>query len=393
MKLLYIFNPDSDLALANNDPNFMAPKSARKLASDLALLPIWFASSESVVLIQSKVDLDYLIQLQTLFDLPVTAALETELSNFGELRLVPWGWNREIVNRFRKMEDVNVDYLSENQISEIRKMSSRRWVSKILNQFTPNNLICGASYVLNTIEELERIDTQLHRFLLKAPLSGSGRGLKWCRSGLDEAGRKWFKNTIRQQECVIAEPIYNRVLDFAMEFRITSSVEIEFIGYSYFKTDNNGVYQGNILMDDLSFSTFLNDQFFRDNFIEEICDELKVILLQTYGSTYVGPLGVDMMVCQENEGEPYLLHPCVEVNLRMNMGILAHTFYTRFVSESAKGEYGVDFYKTEGEVAQRDSEWKIKYPLVIQEGKIQSGYLSLAAVTPKSQCHSWILIE
>ena len=210
---------------------------------------------------------------------------------------------------------------------------------------------------------------------------------------MDEAGRKWFKNTIRQQECVIAEPIYNRVLDFAMEFRIISSVDIEFIGYSYFKTDNNGVYQGNSLVDDLSFSASLNNQFYRDNFIQEVCDELKVILLQTYGSTYVGPLGVDMMVCQENEREPYLLHPCVEVNLRMNMGILAHAFYTRFVSESAKGEYGVDFYKIEGEVAQKDSEWKIKYPLIIQEGKIQSGYLSLAAVTPESQCHSWVLIE
>ena len=41
---LYLFNPDSDLALANNEANYIAPASARRMAQDMALLPIWYAA-------------------------------------------------------------------------------------------------------------------------------------------------------------------------------------------------------------------------------------------------------------------------------------------------------------------------------------------------------------
>ena len=37
---LYVFNPDTDMALANNEENYMAPASACRMAQDLALLPV-----------------------------------------------------------------------------------------------------------------------------------------------------------------------------------------------------------------------------------------------------------------------------------------------------------------------------------------------------------------
>ncbi len=40
---LYVFNPDTDMALANNEENYIAPASVRRMAQDLALLPIWYA--------------------------------------------------------------------------------------------------------------------------------------------------------------------------------------------------------------------------------------------------------------------------------------------------------------------------------------------------------------
>ena len=33
---LYVFNPDTDMALANNEENYMAPASACRMAQDLA---------------------------------------------------------------------------------------------------------------------------------------------------------------------------------------------------------------------------------------------------------------------------------------------------------------------------------------------------------------------
>ena len=37
-KAVYIFNPEHDLALASGETNYMAPASARQMASELALL-------------------------------------------------------------------------------------------------------------------------------------------------------------------------------------------------------------------------------------------------------------------------------------------------------------------------------------------------------------------
>ncbi|KAA6323183.1 hypothetical protein EZS27_027349, partial [termite gut metagenome] len=46
-RFLYIFNPDHDLALANNNANYMPSAPARRLSEDLALLPVWYAGDES----------------------------------------------------------------------------------------------------------------------------------------------------------------------------------------------------------------------------------------------------------------------------------------------------------------------------------------------------------
>mgnify|MGYP003623761822 CR=1 FL=1 len=56
---LYIFNPDHDMALANCDPNYMAPAAARRLAMDVALLPIWYARSLDFVLGESNYNQAY----------------------------------------------------------------------------------------------------------------------------------------------------------------------------------------------------------------------------------------------------------------------------------------------------------------------------------------------
>ena len=50
---LYVFNPDADMALGNNEENYMAPATIRRMAEDLALLPIWYAQPGSGVLASS----------------------------------------------------------------------------------------------------------------------------------------------------------------------------------------------------------------------------------------------------------------------------------------------------------------------------------------------------
>ena len=63
-KALYIFNPEHDLALASGETNYMAPASARRMASELALLPMWYAEEGSAVLAPSAYNLGYVKKMQ-----------------------------------------------------------------------------------------------------------------------------------------------------------------------------------------------------------------------------------------------------------------------------------------------------------------------------------------
>ena len=55
---LYVFNPDTDMALANNEENYIAPASARRMAQDLAIIPIWYAQPGRAELAQSANNAD-----------------------------------------------------------------------------------------------------------------------------------------------------------------------------------------------------------------------------------------------------------------------------------------------------------------------------------------------
>ena len=48
------------MALASGETNYMAPASARQMASDLALLPMWYAEAGSAVLAPSAYNADFL---------------------------------------------------------------------------------------------------------------------------------------------------------------------------------------------------------------------------------------------------------------------------------------------------------------------------------------------
>lgn len=393
MQKLYYFNPDSDLALANNDPNFMSPKAIRSLTQDLALLPIWYADQGSSILVNNRVDKAYFEELIKQLNIEVSLLTLHDLS-VGQLdfKLEPWGWNQAVRRQFERYGFTDFNLKSIAQIDRIRELSSRRWVSSVLMKLSDNLQVCGQSEVLSSLDDLSATAQNLERFLLKAPFSGSGRGLKWCRHGLDQASIRWFKNTLKQQELVIAEPIYQRVEDFAMEFEIFDSSKIEFIGYSYFKTTDNGVYLGNNLISDVDFENYLEAHYFSSGFLESIRKQLQDALLEIYGADYRGVLGVDMMVCLLPNNS-YSLHPCVEVNLRMNMGVVARRFYERFIKAGKQGSYAVDFFKHGGEAWALHLEREKKYPLIIKEGKIKSGYLSLSAITTESLCQAWVIVE
>ena len=54
-------------------------------------------------------------------------------------------------------------------------------------------------------------------------------------------------------------------------------------------------------------------------------------------------MGIDMMVCKNLDGD-YFIHPCVEMNWRMNMGVLSHQLTEQFINKDVKATFHVENY-------------------------------------------------
>ena len=392
-KALYIFNPEHDLALASGEANYMAPASARRMASELALLPMWYAEEGSAVLAPSAYNLDYVKKIQELLGLSVDLITEPELAIEPDLDIRPWGWDVALRKRLSVLGVDEVLLPSMGQLNDLREYSHRSKAVALLPELQLNECFCGESYYLKTPEEWKRFVEGRKECLLKAPLSGSGKGLNWCKGIFTSFISGWCTRVAASQGGVIAEPIYNKVEDFAMEFYSDGAGELTFVGYSLFHTGKSGMYEGNCLLSNEAIRKQLA-QYIPLEALMDLENCLKYRLSALVGTVYKGYLGVDMMICRfpENEKPVFRIHPCVEINLRMNMGVIARFLHDRYVRPGSTGRFVIDYHPSEGEALQEHDRMSATYPLEIREGRVYSGYLPLVPVHRRSCYRAWIWV-
>lgn len=392
-KALYIFNPEHDLALASGEANYMAPASARRMASELALLPMWYAEEGSAVLAPSAYNLDYVKKIQELLGLSVDLITEPELAIEPDLDIRPWGWDVALRKRLSVLGVDEVLLPSMGQLNDLREYSHRSKAVALLPELQLNECFCGESYYLKTPEEWKRFVEGRKECLLKAPLSGSGKGLNWCKGIFTSFISGWCTRVAASQGGVIAEPIYNKVEDFAMEFYSDGAGELTFVGYSLFHTGKSGMYEGNRLLSNGAIRKQLA-QYIPLEALMDLENCLKYRLSALVGTVYKGYLGVDMMICRfpENEKPVFRIHPCVEINLRMNMGVIARFLHDRYVRPGSTGRFVIDYHPSEGEALQEHERMSATYPLEIREGRVYSGYLPLVPVHKRSCYRAWIWV-
>lgn len=392
-KALYIFNPEHDLALASGEANYMAPASARRMASELALLPMWYAEEGSAVLAPSAYNLDYVKKIQELLGLSVDLITEPELAIEPDLDIRPWGWDVALRKRLSVLGVDEVLLPSMGQLNDLREYSHRSKAVALLPELQLNECFCGESYYLKTPEEWKRFVEGRKECLLKAPLSGSGKGLNWCKGIFTSFISGWCTRVAASQGGVIAEPIYNKVEDFAMEFYSDGAGELTFVGYSLFHTGKSGMYEGNCLLSNEAIRKQLA-QYIPLEALMDLENCLKYRLSALVGTVYKGYLGVDMMICRfpENEKPVFRIHPCVEINLRMNMGVIARFLHDRYVRPGSTGRFVIDYHPSEGEALQEHERMSATYPLESREGRVYSGYLPLVPVHRRSCYRAWIWV-
>lgn len=387
---LYIFNPEHDLALASGESNYMAPASARQMANDLALLPAWYAEKGASVLASSAYNVDFLKAMVEVFDHQVNLVTPPELAYESDFEVVPWGWNPALRKRLLVGGMDESKFPSLEYLEQLRFYSHRSQAVKLLPDLQLNEYFCGESYYLEKPEAWLTFVEARESCLLKAPLSGSGKGLNWCKGKFTSSISGWCERISTLQGGVIGEPIYNKVQDFAMEFVSDGKGKVSFAGYSLFYTGKSGMYDGNRLLSDKRVAELLS-KYVPLECLTALKVRLEKELSAIIGVFYKGYLGVDMMVCYfPGEKVDFRIHPCVEINLRMNMGVVVHKLTEHYLSLNTEGEFGITYYPSDGIAWQESQQKTQENPLLVENGRIVSGYMSLVPVTKQSRYLAWI---
>ena len=385
-KTIYYFNPENDMALANFTPYYKAPAEIVRMADELAALPAWYAPEVSVVKVKREADIPCWERLCK-GEMPFPQVVWT--TRWLSSVYVPWGWSPALVHTLLQA-GVGSGFLpSGGALGEWRRLSGRVCASEVLRSFADEKGVCGESRVCRTLEEVRKAWDGWGRCVLKAPWSGSGRGLVFLPCGVWPASAEgWAARILRTQGALMAEPIYDKVCDFAMEFCAGGEGKVSFAGYSLFETDAFGNYKGNLLASDAEIERRLVGYVPLET-LHDVRRHLLRKLPEWLGGHYTGYLGVDMMICRE---EGYRVHPCVEINLRMNMGVLARLFFDFYVHPAAQGCFRIEHYAGSEEALRFHETISQAYPVRLKDGRLAGGYLSLTPVCGNTRYQAYVCI-
>ncbi len=342
-KNIFIFNPETDYALALGRARYNPPARIVALRKKLQLTHAKIASPGDVIVVDDDFkpeafpDREAIAEIRkkgiitaTLTDLPEIMSAATAHS----LRIVPWGWNHSL-RAHLQVNGIDDKLLKTNeQIDRIRQLSHRSTTipfQKHLQDSLPH-LNVPLAKEFHDLKEALIFSKQPGGVYFKAPWSSSGRGILYYQHNLSpvtsnistEAKKanlsekklsEWISGFIRRQGSVMGERAFNRKADFATEWWIADA-NASFMGLSLFNTSSEGRYLGNSNLSQEDIDSFLCS--ISSDWTPKVIEAQKSALESLISSSYSGPVGIDMLI--DTSG---LLNPCVEINLRLTMGMIA----------------------------------------------------------------------
>ena len=208
MEALYLFNPENDMALACGDPYYMAPASARRMAAELSVLPAWYAEQGGTVWLDSALRMK---TMERQSFLPLSVNWTSEFLPIYN-KVIPWGWNPSLVRRLQEAGFPDTAYPSVERMKRIRQISGRQTAVKVLRRLCRhiggNIPTLGEAFVLSSTEEVKAFVLSHPRALLKAPWSGSGRGIQYVSGSFTIPLEGWVRHILTTQHEVIGCLLY-----------------------------------------------------------------------------------------------------------------------------------------------------------------------------------------
>lgn len=363
------------MAMADNSHNFQASKRVVLMERQLAALPVWWCENDDEVLVSNpKAVEEWYISLCTSLNLPRIQWVTPENADLSRYSLIdPWGWNKSLWRKYPAMKDM--PETSSERLEVIRSLSSREMAVKVLDSFPSDSELTGQSFFCTSESQIDEAISYCSQYVLKALWSSSGRGVMMLQSPDSVQSRQLCSSFLKHSGGLVIEPQYEKLQDFAMEFWSDGKGHVSFAGYSLFSVEY-GRYSANWVAPQSMIISRINA---RPEVLDSIREHLETVLSEQIGSKYMGPLGVDMMVV--NEHETPKVHPCVEINLRRNMGWLALILADRFMAENVSAKLYSD-YQQPGRIYQEHSQ---RPSPVIENQRLVSGYLSLTPVFADTQ--------
>ena len=394
--MIHYFNPGHETAVLNASKHYHPPAHVAKMQSDLASLPIWYASDGDYVLIN---DVITGLTRNPLIDNISFQEISHQALNdkcFQQSKVDLWGISPQSIHLFEKLnEQYGLSLVVPQWKEEFRFLGSRFASQKILSKLMgciPEIEKVILPQFFSNIEDIEKqILCHQEKLLIKSPYSSSGRGLIWLPSGkLAQSERQILSGMIKKQDQVSIEKVLDKFLDFSMQCEITKQSETQFIGYSIFQTNSKGAYEKSKLDKQDNFIKLITS-FIEPDLLTKTRIVLSEILQEMYSPHYTGIIGIDMMIYKS--GDIYYLHPCVEINMRKNMGYLAIRLTEKHLHPDSYGEFTIEYNSKPNITMQNHENLQKQFPLIIENKRIKSGYLSLCPVTDETNYHSYIVVR
>ena len=352
---LHIFNPSCETAIANGTLSYVPNKILLNFEHDLAFLPSILAGNDDLILMHNYEELSHLEKLHAL-SFPVPGQIlqkdffedhQKIISEIEDYKL--WGYAPNWIHRLKKNNTVYSENFQKNPFYswglEHKELYSRTTAKQILESIlesNKNSIYVNRNSVARVFDKVEDIDlflSEQKKIVLKEPWSSSGRGIMMLRkSSLNTSLIQRIKGVLKQQDYIMAEPMLDKKLDLAMHFEIKNK-QLAFIGDTYFSTNTNGQYQANYLNQYPKADKKVLD-FLKSN-LEVLKNDLLIALQKSpIPNYYSGFLGVDVMLVEQDNN--LCFQPCVEINLRNNMGTIA-LHLQKLIHPDSKGTFNIVF--------------------------------------------------
>lgn len=372
------------------------------MMKDLAVLPLWYAAEGDFVFVDDDREppppADWLPE-----GLSLPARLLTRKSmaaasfRLPRLEAAPWGTSKQSERLFAELKQLyalDVDLPAWKD--EYACLASRRTAARCLaemQRLLPDFDFPAAPVFFSRPDEIEAyLRSHPGPFVLKAPYSSSGRGLIWLNENrLDHSDRNRIKGVLRKQGAAGLERKLNKTLDFALEFASDGKGKLRYEGLSVFDTNTRGGYLGNRLQAQPDLRNLLL-AYVAEEALLRVQEAASQAISRMYANRYAGYLGVDMLIYQREDGS-YGVHPCVEINLRRTMGLLAVRLFANYVDPASSALFSVQHQSAPRLAYEQHRRMEQAHPPRIREGRLQKGYLSLCPVAEDAHYTAAILAQ